>query len=115
MCDPAFMCRKHLTGEHVETHMFLSSARQWMHLFGFLEKNLLEPLSLWRRHEELAEEMLRRGMRHESEMSEQEVMDVFATRMVEKDREKQIDKEEALQELMRRCEECRTRFLSGKE
>ena len=61
MVDPEIMCRQHLFGEHVEHHMFRGSMRKGCRQDGYITNDLLEPLSLDKRHEELVIEMTRRG------------------------------------------------------
>ena len=66
MIDPRKMCRKHLLGEHVECHMFLGTIRKGTSIKGYLEKGLLETHNLKKRHDDLAEEMTRRGYNHKT-------------------------------------------------
>jgi hypothetical protein len=58
------MCRKHLLGEHLECHMFLGAICQEKKLEGFVRKGLLVIEKLAERHNLLAEEMGRRGYKH---------------------------------------------------
>jgi hypothetical protein len=105
MVDPRIMCRKHLLGEHVEHHMFVGAINKGKNIAGFLLKNLLEPLSLLYRHAALVEEMERRGYKHKSPLP----LPIFA-----KDDQRllfQIDKDSAQAELIRRCPECRNRYI----
>jgi Pyrimidine dimer DNA glycosylase len=64
MVDPEVLCRRHLLGEHVELHMAAAWIAKDRSVAGWAESNCLEPLSIGRRHAELAEEMGRRGYRH---------------------------------------------------
>ncbi len=66
MCDPRIMCRQHLLGEHVEHHMFMGSIVKGLDMSGYLKLNLLEPASLFKRHDELVDEMGKRGYNHRS-------------------------------------------------
>jgi len=66
MIDPRKMCRRHLQGEHVEIHMVTGSLKLKKKIFGYIRNNLLEPLSLLTRHQELVSEMTRRGYHHKS-------------------------------------------------
>src|SRR5512146_3347507 len=66
MVDPRRMCRKHLLGEHVELHMFVAGLRRGPNLRGDLDKGLLEPHNLERRHTQLGRDLERRGYRHRS-------------------------------------------------
>jgi hypothetical protein len=68
MVNPKKMCRKHLLGEHVECHMFVGSINKGINMDGYFRNKLLLITNLKKRHEELAREMIRRGMNHKSEL-----------------------------------------------
>lgn len=101
MVDPKIMCRKHLLGEHVETHMTQGTIRKGVSLAGYLSNNLLEPDRLLERHDELAKELERRGYNHRSPLSylKHEIGVGF-----------KIDREASLAELLNRCPDCRARY-----
>ncbi|MGZ4811492.1 MAG: pyrimidine dimer DNA glycosylase/endonuclease V [Terriglobales bacterium] len=96
MVNPRLMCRKHLLGEHVELHMFVSGIRRGLNLRGYLEKNLLEPHNITRRHEQLVRELQRRGYRHGSLLPNFDPV-----------RGGRIHRRANLAELARRCKQCR--------
>jgi hypothetical protein len=106
MINPKILCRKHLLGEHIETHMFLGTLKSRKQINGYIEKNLFEPASLYQRHEELKNEMLIRNYNHKSEMVEKEVK-----HHIEKLNKKYIDHKVnwflSLIDLVNRCEECK--------
>lgn len=64
MVDPKKMCRQHLLGEHNECHMLFGSLKKDISLQGYIDNGLVEIDQIPSRHEELAEEMLRRGYKH---------------------------------------------------
>lgn len=66
--DPKTMCRQHLLGEHVEMHMFVGAIKKNKSLTGFLQ-GLVDTRLIQRRHDELADEMTRRGFNHRSPMA----------------------------------------------
>ena len=66
MVNPKILCERHLLGEHCEIHMFVGAIKKQLSLNGYVENNLLECASLLERHDDLAEEMTRRGMNHAS-------------------------------------------------
>jgi hypothetical protein len=66
MVNPRGMCRKHLLGEHVETHMTAGAIRLGHNLQGYYDNNLIDPASIRQRHDELSREMVARGYRHNS-------------------------------------------------
>jgi len=101
MTDPAKMCTPHLLGEHVELHMFVGSIKKGTSMAGYIEKNLLEPLSLVPRHEELVEEMRKRGMKHKSPIG------VDLTNMPQEHIDHRIDVKLAKADLLSRCPFCK--------
>ena len=106
MVNPRIMCRQHLLGEHVEIHMFIGAISRGQSLKGYLQKGLLEVHSLYDRHEELVEEMKRRGYKHCSDLDEK-------WRTVE--RSGSIYRSKNLSELVRRCSRCKRRYSEGKD
>jgi hypothetical protein len=100
MVDPQIMCRQHLLGEHVEIHMVVGAISHGRSVKGHLEKGQLEIHSLCARHDELVEEMKRRGYRHCSDLDEK-------WRTAEKSGN--VDKEKSLEELLKRCPRCKHR------
>jgi hypothetical protein len=101
MVNPRIMCRQHLLGEHAEIHMFIGTIRCGKSVKGYLEKGFLEVHNLYNRHEELAEEMRRRGYRHCSDVDEK-------WRTAEK--LGAIDRKKSLEELVKRCPRCKRRY-----
>jgi len=108
MCDPRFLCQKHICGEHFEMHLFLGSIKLRVSMSGYLYKNLFEPLSLKSRHDELVIEMKNRNMNHKTELNYDN--DIFSYLGIEKNIT--IDKRKSLFDLLTRCKKCRERFLS---
>lgn len=108
LCDPRILCRRHLLGEHLEQHMFLGTLKKNKKVNGFLEKNLFEPTVLHQRHEDLKDEMIRRGYNHNSFMTEEECSCILD--MPDEKRDKKINREVALDDLLSRCEKCRERY-----
>ena len=100
MVDPRLMCDQHLLGEHVETHMFVGTIQKGISVRGYLEGGFLEPQKLWERHDVLAREMERRGMRHKSPLTRCDVSDLG---------DHKVDASASLLELTRRCASCRAR------
>lgn len=65
--DPSMLCRNHLLGEHVETHMFAGTIKKGISVKGYISRGLLNS-KLKERHDLLAEEMCKRGMCHNSSL-----------------------------------------------
>ena len=101
LCDPSIMCTKHLLGEHVEHHMFIGTINKGTSIQGYLDKNLLEIPTLLARHEELVNEMVRRGMNHNSPLPEICLDNISSNQL-----SVSIDKESALNDLLSRCDKC---------
>ena len=98
MVNPRIMCRQHLLGEHAEIHMFIGTISRGKSVKGYLEKGLLEVHNLYSRHEELVEEMKRRGYHHRSDVEEK-------WRIAEK--LGFIDRKKSFEELVKRCPRCK--------
>lgn len=101
MTPPEAMCRKHLLGEHVELHMFVGTINKGVSVEGFLTKNLLEPESLYVRHDALVAEMNRRGYKHKSPMGT-----ILWWSLTYRQYKVKINRPASLAELHRRCPEC---------
>lgn len=97
-------CRKHLLGEHVELHMLVGTINKGISVEGFLTKNLLEPESLYERHDALAAEMNHRGYKHKSPLWA--ILLTTLPNMTYEKYHRTIDAEASLAELHRRCPEC---------
>jgi Zn-dependent M32 family carboxypeptidase len=102
MVNPSIMCRQHLLGEHAEIHMFIGTINRKKSVKGYLQKGLLEVHNLFFRHNELVEEMKKRGYKHHSEV---EVEWKTARKAGF------IDRKPNLEELINRCSNCKTRYL----
>jgi len=98
---PELMCRKHLLGEHAEMHMFFVALSLGKMHDGYICKGLVEVHNIKRRHDELAREMVRRGYRHNSPMSDSPLLATAGF----------VDIERSYEELQLRCAECRRRIL----
>ena len=104
MVDTAVLCNKHLLGEHVECHMFTGHLHRKRRITNYIKLNLLEPSSLRRRHDQLAIEMDKRGMRHRSPLPEYDL-----SYLPDGHRLYKVDKEKSLIDLTGRCLQCRER------
>jgi hypothetical protein len=111
LVDPQIMCRKHLLGEHLELHMFLGSLQKGKSVKGYIDKDLLQPRSLFTRHQELEIEMKRRGYTHNTKMNSNLVFNVIHS-LPEDQLNHIIDKAKSLRVLLSRCEECKKSALA---
>lgn len=94
------LCDMHLRGEHVETHMFVASIAKGTSMSGFLANGLLNRQRLAARHDEVAAEMTRRGMNHQSPL-------YFDSSPFPVD--PPLDTANSLRDLAQRCEACARR------
>lgn len=95
MVDPDLMCDRHLLGEHVEIHMLAGSIRCNKAIDGFMH-GLVNPKLMEARHDALAQEMTRRGMRHKSPIATVDYRGACG----------EISVQDNLKELTRRCPRC---------
>lgn len=112
MIEPRLLCNKHLTGGHVEMHMFLGTLKRGISVQGYLDNNLMEPARLWDRHEALAEEMTRRGMNHKSPMEREDVIR-FREYLTPEQMVTTVDVESSRANLLGRCPDCRALHQEG--
>jgi len=110
MCEPSIMCRQHLLGEHNECHMFLGSLKKKIKLDGYFRNDLFEPLSLKIRHDSLAEELIKRGFSHNSELII-DPLEIFSHLTIQQINHK-IDQERSLNLLLLRCNRCHINYQS---
>lgn len=96
LVDPAVLCRKHLLGEHVESHMMAGALKAGKSVGGFIRDGLYDLSKLAERHEELAGEMRRRGYSHQSPLIP----------VVWQGASGKVDVAANYAELSRRCLEC---------
>lgn len=104
LINTEIMCRQHLLGEHLECHMFVSHINKQKSIRGYLDNNLLEPLSLTKRHNQLVKEMIQRGYHHKSPLNTVNLSYLSGV----KDWKINIDR--SLKELLKRCNECQKRY-----
>ncbi len=90
------MCDRHLLGEHVEMHMFTGTLNRGKSIKGYLEKGLVEIHNIKKRHDELAEEMKKRGMKHKSPLP-----------VYKKFKSGKVNIKENEKELKKRCKGCK--------
>jgi hypothetical protein len=104
MVNPELLCRKHLLGEHYELHKLAGSIAKNKNITGYIQNSLVFPSLANERHDELAEEMKRRGYAHNSPLSRftGENYIVITDKLVK----------DNMAELACRCEQCRQRIYS---
>tara|TARA_Y100001938_G_scaffold128710_1_gene182811 strand:- start:44596 stop:44928 length:333 start_codon:yes stop_codon:yes gene_type:complete len=108
MVDPEYMCQQHLLGEHVELHMFVGTIKRSPHpsvtLTGYAKNGLVEVHNINLRHKAIVNEMLKRGLRHQSPLPD-----------FEKFEKGKVNVDENYNELSKRCLDCRNLIESKLE
>lgn len=100
------MCRHHLLGEHKEIHQLLGQLKKGMSVSGYVRNNCIEITSIKRRHEELVNEMIKRGYNHKSPIPEQEVIDAFYSHLSLAEKQFKIDVVSSDEDRFNRCVKC---------
>ena len=88
-------------------HMFVGCIKKGISLKGYYENKLVRTDLLKQRHDNLADEMVYRGMKHRTPVSE---TDIF-----ENQKCGEIDLEANNNELISRCPKCKERIISIKK
>lgn len=118
MINPIILCDKHLLGEHVEHHMFIGTFKKKLKINGYIQNNLVEPMSIIPRHNILAWELIRRKILktnkysqiHKTWINESEFYDIIQYLPNEQINYK-INKINAINDLLNRCLLCQSRYL----
>lgn len=101
--DPRLLCDDHLVGEHAEMHQEVGTLRNHEHgeaiVRGHAEQGQVDTAKIQARHDELADEIERRGMTHDSPLEYDDTHDLG-----------EIDPARNREELVDRCDECRERI-----
>jgi hypothetical protein len=105
---PNLLCRNHLLGEHHEVHAFIGTIYKRIRVGGYIERGLLNPRLLWRRHQQLVDELLRRGYNHYSPLPIWGLHDPSVLEVLRQVHP--IDARANIAELYRRCPDCRQRI-----
>ena len=103
MIEPELLCNKHLVGEHGEIHKHRHNFVKKHNISGRIHPIVqIEPSSMKIRHDELVEEMLKRGMNHKSDYEQPDI-----SYLKEDLRYAKVNIEISKLDLVGRCEECR--------
>lgn len=100
--NPEYMCRQHVLGEHKECHQLLGhiKAGNIKVLEGHAQRGQIDTSLLVDRHNELVDEMLRRGWNHHSPLDYRDELNLGT-----------VDTSYNFDDLMDRCYECRARWI----
>lgn len=107
MINPKLLCNKHLLGEHGEIHK---------HRHNFVKQHSIakrispvvqiQPSAMQTRHDELAEEMLRRGMNHQSPFEQPDI-----SYLPDFERNAVVDISVSMSDLIQRCPICEKNMM----
>jgi hypothetical protein len=104
MIDPKLMCDQHLLGEHGELHKFIPSFHKKYKVTNRVSPVVQIELSSYQeRHDELAEEMLSRGMNHKSPLPK---LPDFSY-LPDEHYNAKVDIENSIKDLRIRCRRCK--------
>ena len=112
MVKPEFLCDKHLLGEHGELHKFIPTFRK-----GYKVNKRFSPIvqlqfkGYKKRHDIIADEMIKRGMNHKSPL--QDLPD-FKT-IYPQYYDMEVDVNNSIEDLKHRCEKCKERMNYEKQ
>ena len=110
MLPPEYLCRKHLLGESNEIHKHKHNFEKHHSIKGrIFPIVLIEPENMKSRHDELAQEMIRRGYNHNSPYEQPDL-----SYLPDDQRYAKVDLEYNLNDLCERCPECRERIENDK-
>lgn len=106
MIPAHLLCAKHLMGEHFEIHKHRHNFVKQHSISGRIKPvTMIEPARMQTRHDELAEEILRRGMHHASPYTLPDL-----SYLPTEERNAKVSHTESYTELCKRCLECQKRI-----
>jgi len=97
MCDAKLLYKKHLMGEHFELHKHRHNFVKGHSIEG--RRGQIEPISMKKRHDELAKEMISRGYGHKSEYEQPDLSKYNLIGFI-------VDVDASIKDLHSRCQEC---------
>lgn len=86
-------------------HMFVGSHKNNIKLDGYINTGLLDPFYIRQRHDDLVDEMIRRGYNHKSPIDIQTCEDIADT-YCQRGLRENVNAFANTEELRRRCKEC---------
>lgn len=108
MIDPKLLCNNHLLGEHGEIHKHRHVFVKKYSIAGRIEPKVqIEPESMHERHEQLAKEMVRRKIKHQSPYVQPDL-----SYLKPKHRFAKVNTEISISDLSSRCENCRANLIN---
>lgn len=103
MIETDKLCVKHLLGEHGEIHKHRHSFVKCHSISGRINPVvLIEPANMGKRHDELAEEIVKRGYNHNSHYEQPDL-----SYLPDSELNAKVDLDLSYRELSKRCEYCK--------
>lgn len=107
MIDPTLLCTKHLVGEHGEIHKHRHNFVKQHKITGRVKPVVqISPHMMKTRHDELAEEMTRRGGNHQSPYELPNL-----SHLIDEERYANVDVKLSTLDLVFRCKACSANIL----
>ena len=102
--NPKFLCNQHLLGEHFEMHMFVGAINKGASMNEYINKGLVNIMDIPKRHEQLSEELISRGMNHNSPLP------TLYPSKYERIFARGVNVTQNIKELQKRCSKCKTKI-----
>lgn len=109
MVIPKIMCHQHLCGEHGEFHKFEGAFIEQQNMDNRIYKRQIFPYLMKARHDQLADEMIRRDYNHNSPYTMPDIS--YIKLQIEF---KSEDIAGNLYDLINRCDKCYKRYIKEK-
>jgi hypothetical protein len=107
MIDPKYLCKNHLLGEHNEIHKHRNIFEKKHSIKNRISPIVqIEPDSMSKRHDDLMNEMLRRGYNHKSNYIQPDLSYLNNT-----ERYAKVDTNISINDLKNRCILCKKNLL----
>lgn len=111
MINPKVLCRKHLLGEHGELHKHRHMFEKQYSITGRIRPTIqIEPESMKKRHDELAQEILDRGYKHNSPYTQPSLLYLPSC-----EKNAIVDPFKSISDLKLRCKDCKERIKKNNE
>ena len=109
MIPVELLCNKHLNGEHGELHKHRWCFERKMSIKGRIyPKVQIEPATMGMRHDDLAREMMNRGMNHNSVYKQPDI-----SYLPPDQRYAKVDLIQSYYDLTSRCQQCKQLIEGG--
>lgn len=106
MINPTLLCDKHLMGEHFEIHKHRHNFVKQHSINGRISPVVMvEPAAMSTRHDELVQEIIKRGFNHNSPYTLPDL-----SYLTDEAKNVRVSRTTSLQELSKRCKACRIRI-----